>query len=90
MVASGQVVLTVEPVVVLHMLGAESSTAAVPETRPVLSEAAPQVLVLALALPVGLRSAPLHLAGGVWKSQILLFEPLWWRKDAGWVAQALA
>ena len=89
-VAGSHVVLSIEPVVIFHVLRAKASATTVPESWAVFTETTPHVYVLSLALAVGFAFAALHLACGVWKSVVLLSESLWWGNDTGWIADTLS
>jgi hypothetical protein len=65
-------VLSVDPVVVLHVIGAESSAASVPERWATFAVTSPQVHIFSFALTVGFSTAAFHLAFAVWNSEILL------------------
>jgi hypothetical protein len=83
-------VLSVEPVEVLHVIGAESSAASVPETWATSAETRPQKLVFSFALTEGFSTAAFHLAGGVWKSEVLLLPTFWWGNSTETIAAVVS
>ena len=70
--AAGDVVLTISPVVVRHMSLAEHSAASLPENWTQESVVGLQVLVLAVTVPISTVGASLSVAFGVWNSNELL------------------
>jgi hypothetical protein len=77
-IAGRQMVLSVEPVVVLHVVGAESFAASVPESWAISPKTTPQVRHISFALTESFSTAAFHLACAVGKSEVLLLVTFWW------------
>ena len=70
--AAGEMVLTISPVVVRHMCLAEHSAASIPERWAQCSVIGIHELVLSVTVAVSTIVASLFIAGGVWDSNTFL------------------